>query len=69
MLNPSTNGLRTSTNVGVAAGLAVVTIFVIGAFAPNVIAAAPLGLEAGLTGLFAAVIARISNTPKNPGLF
>ena len=61
--------MRTSTNVGIAAGLAVITMWLLGYFAPDLMTAAPVGLEAAITGVIAVVVARFSKTPANPGAF
>jgi len=60
-------GLRTSTNAGLAGGIAVLIIWVGGMFAPESMANAPAGLEAAITGIIMALVARFSSTPKNPG--
>jgi len=61
--------MRTSTNVGIAAGLATILMWLLGYFSPDLMAAAPVGLEAAITGVIAVVVARWSKTPENPGVF
>ena len=60
-------GFRTSTNAGVAGGLAIVVIFILTLIWPEQMMNSPMGLEAGLTALFMGLVARFSKTPDNPG--
>ena len=55
--------MNTSTNtkvVGVAAGAATVLMWLLGFFQPELMATAPVGLEAAFTGLIATAVAYIA---------
>ena len=49
----------TVTTVSLAAGVATVTLWLLGFFQPELMAAAPVGLEAAITGIFASVVGYI----------
>ena len=49
------NGRTNVQVVGLSAGLATVVIWLLGFFAPELMATAPTGLEAAITGIFAVI--------------
>ena len=54
----------TVTTVGLAAGLATVVLWLLGAYAPDLMANAPAGLEAAITGIFAAGVGYIKEAQE-----
>ncbi len=61
-------GLRTSSNAGIAGGLAVVLMWILGWQLPEAMDMAPAGLEAAFTVIIMTFFGRISKTPKKPGI-
>lgn len=55
------NGKTNVQMIGLAAGLATVVIWLLGYFAPELMATAPTGLEAAITGIFAVVVGAVAN--------
>ncbi len=69
MLNPATNGLRTSTNMTGAGALAVMVIAGLTWFWPDKAAMLPPGTEVALALGFANWIGRKTGTRSKPGIF
>lgn len=56
------NNNTTVTTVGLAAGFATVALWLLGHFQPELMASAPVGLEAALTGIFTAVVGYVKES-------
>ena len=54
----------TVTTVSLAAGAATVSLWLLGYFQPELMAAAPVGLEAAITGIFAAVVGYVRESTE-----
>ena len=50
------NGSTNVQVVGLAAGLATIVMWLLGFFAPELMASAPTGLEAAITGIFSVLV-------------
>ena len=68
MLNPKTNGLRTSTNMTASAAAGVAVMAVLGWFWPDKSAMLPPGTEIAIALAFANLIGRKTKTRKTPGV-
>ncbi len=55
------NGKTNVQVVGLAAALATIVMWLLGYFLPDLMATAPAGLEAAITGIFAVAVGAIAN--------